>query len=124
MSAPSFAPFVLKRPWLRNMLRPLANWYANAASYRQMGLRADDLISEENETVALALKRLGPEENYDRVFRIRRAVQCSITHKLLPKSEWTKAEDDKPYLGPLIAQIEAEAKERKDLDALTVIKNH
>ena len=86
--------------------------------------RADDLISEENETVALALKRLGPEENYDRVFRIRRAVQLSITHKLLPKSEWTKAEDDKPYLGPLIAQIEAEAKERKDLDALTVIKNH
>lgn len=39
MSAPSFAPYVLKRPWLKNMLRPLSNWYVNAASYRQLGLR-------------------------------------------------------------------------------------
>lgn len=39
MSAPNFAPFVLKRPWLQNMLRPLSNWYINAATYRRLGLR-------------------------------------------------------------------------------------
>jgi hypothetical protein len=40
MSAyPSLAPFVMKRPWLRNMLTPVANWYANAAGYRKLGLR-------------------------------------------------------------------------------------
>lgn len=36
---PSLAPFVQARPWLRNALKPLANWYANAAGYRQLGLR-------------------------------------------------------------------------------------
>ena len=39
------------------------------------GLRADDLIPEENDTVQLALKRLPPKEAYDRVFRLRRAFQ-------------------------------------------------
>jgi len=54
---------------------------------------ADDLILEENEDVLLALKRLSPKEAYDRVYRLRRAIQCSVTHKLLPKDQWTKPED-------------------------------
>jgi len=37
--APSFAPFVLRRPWLLKMVKPIANWYANAAGYRQIGLK-------------------------------------------------------------------------------------
>jgi ubiquinol-cytochrome c reductase subunit 7 len=57
-----------------------------------------------------ALKRLGPQEAYDRVFRLRRAMhvreprahdgrhdtnslQLSMTHQLLPKEEWTKPEE-------------------------------
>ncbi len=36
--APTLAPAILKRPWLKKMVMPLANWYANAAGYRQMGL--------------------------------------------------------------------------------------
>ncbi|KAL8409651.1 hypothetical protein RB594_007921 [Gaeumannomyces avenae] len=124
MSAPSLAPFVLKRPWLTKMLTPVANWYANAAGYRQMGLRADDLISEENETVQLALKRLSPKEQYDRVYRLRRAAQLSLSHTLLPKGQWTKADEDVPYILPLIKAIEAEAKEKAALDAITVIKSH
>jgi hypothetical protein len=40
-----------------------------------LGLRHDDLIPEENDTVQLALKRLPPKEAYDRVFRLRRAFQ-------------------------------------------------
>ena len=39
MSAPSLAPYILKRPWLQNWLKPLSNWYCNAAGYRQLGLR-------------------------------------------------------------------------------------
>ncbi|KAH8671052.1 cytochrome b-c1 complex subunit 7 [Xylariales sp. PMI_506] len=125
MSAyPTLAPFVLKRPWLASLLKPVSNWYTNAAGYRQLGLRADDLISEENEDVLKALKRLPPQEAYDRVYRIRRAFQCSVSHKLLPKNEWTKAEEDVPYLLPLINQIKAEHKEKADLDTLTVIKAH
>jgi len=101
---------------------PLANWYANAAGYRRLGLRADDLIPEENNTVQLALKRLPPKEAYDRVFRLRRAFQCSLSHQLLPPSEHTKPEEDVLYLTPIIEEIEAENKEKADLDTMTVTK--
>ena len=39
MSAPSLAPFIMKRPWRQRWVKPLANWYCNAAGYRQLGLR-------------------------------------------------------------------------------------
>lgn len=47
-----------------------------------LGLRHDDLIPEENDTVQLALKRLPPKEAYDRVFRLRRAFQVLLYFKL------------------------------------------
>ncbi|RQM05502.1 hypothetical protein DH86_00001531 [Scytalidium sp. 3C] len=102
MSAPSFTSFVVKRPWLKNALTPLSNWYCNAAGYRKLGLRQDDLIPEESDLVLQALKRLPPKEAYDRVFRLRRAFQ------------------DYPYLSPIIKELEAEAKERHELDTLVV----
>lgn len=74
--------------------------------------------------VQLALKRLSPKESYDRVYRIRRAFQLSLQHKLLPKNQWTKPEEDKPYLTPIIAEIKKELKEKADLDSLTVLKKH
>lgn len=86
--------------------------------------RADDLIPEESETVQSALARLDAKERYDRIFRIRRAVQCSVSHKLLAKNEWTKPEEDIPYLLPLIKVIEAEASEKEALDTMTVYKKH
>ncbi|KAF2759726.1 14 kDa subunit of cytochrome bd ubiquinol oxidase [Pseudovirgaria hyperparasitica] len=122
MSQPSLAKFVIKRPWLHNWLKPLSQWYADSAGYRKLGLRADDLIPEENETVLLAMKRLSPKEQYDRVFRMRRAFQCSIQHQLLPEAEQTKPEEDVPYLTPLIKQIEAEMAEREDLDNIVITK--
>ncbi|KAF2864130.1 14 kDa subunit of cytochrome bd ubiquinol oxidase [Piedraia hortae CBS 480.64] len=122
MSYPSLAPFVLKRPWLMRWMKPMASWYNDLAGYRKLGLKADDLIIEENETVQLALKRLSPQEAYDRVYRMRRAVQCSLAQQVLPRNEWTKDEDDKPYLEPLIHEIEAENAERDALDALVVEK--
>ncbi|KAI1107094.1 14 kDa subunit of cytochrome bd ubiquinol oxidase [Jackrogersella minutella] len=121
---PSLAPFVLKRPWLLKLFKPLSTWYTGAAGYRQLGLRADDLIVEENERVIKALKRLPQKEAYDRVYRLRRAFQCSTTHKLLPKDQWTKPEEDAPYLQPLIDQIYAEEKEKDALDSMTIIKSH
>ncbi|KAI1081219.1 14 kDa subunit of cytochrome bd ubiquinol oxidase [Whalleya microplaca] len=124
MSYPSLAPFILKRPWLRKMFEPLAGWYSQSAGYRQLGLRADDLIVEEDEDVIKALKRLPPQESYDRVYRIRRAFQCSISHKLLSKDQWTKPEEDVPYLQPLIDQLRAEEKEKAALDSMTIIRSH
>ena len=39
MAYPSAAKFILKRPWLKRWMMPLAEWYGNAAGYRQLGLR-------------------------------------------------------------------------------------
>lgn len=41
MSAPSLAPYIMKRPWLLKWMKPLSNWYCNAAGYRQLGLKYD-----------------------------------------------------------------------------------
>ena len=120
----TLAPFVQARPWLRNALMPIANWYANAAGYRQYGLRYDDLLEEERVAHKLALDRLSPREQYDRVYRIRRSVQCSVQHKLLPREQWTKPEEDIRYLQPYIDQVQAEIEEKNALDSMTVIKKH
>lgn len=45
--------------------------------------RADDLIPEESDIVLQALKRLPPKEAYDRIFRIRRAVQVFTTFRII-----------------------------------------
>ncbi|CAI6097802.1 hypothetical protein V2G26_009169 [Clonostachys chloroleuca] len=120
----SLAPYVLKRPWLSRILKPVASWYVGASGYRKLGLRYDDLMEEERESVQIALKRLSSKESYDRIYRIRRAVQCSYQHKLLPKSEWTKPEEDVSYLQPIIEQVEAEIAEKDALDTASVIKKH
>ncbi|KAK4610229.1 Cytochrome b-c1 complex subunit 7 [Fulvia fulva] len=122
MSTPSLAPYIMKRPWLQRWMKPLSQWYFDNAGYRKLGLRADDLIPEENPQVQLALKRLSPKEAYDRVFRMRRAFQCSLAHQLLPKHEWTTQETDTPYLSPLIVEIETEIKEREDLETMQITK--
>ncbi|KAK3377734.1 putative ubiquinol-cytochrome C reductase complex 14kD subunit [Podospora didyma] len=120
----SLAPYILTRPWLTKLLKPVANWYASAAGYRQLGLRADDLINEENEDVLKALGRLDARESYDRIFRIRRAVQLSLQQKILPRTEWTKPEEDVKYLEPLVEQIKKENAEKEALDHLSIVKKH
>ncbi|KAM4057744.1 ubiquinol-cytochrome C reductase complex 14kD subunit [Hirsutella rhossiliensis] len=124
MSAYSLAPFVLRRPWLTKMLMPMADWYANAAGYRKLGLRYDDLLEEERESVQIALKRLSPKEAYERVYRIRRSTQCSYQHKLLPRDQWTKPEEDTPYLRRIVEEVEAELAEKDALDSMYVVKKH
>ncbi|KAL2204155.1 14 kDa subunit of cytochrome bd ubiquinol oxidase [Sarocladium strictum] len=120
----SLAPFIQKRPWLLKKLQPLAQWYLGSAGYRQMGLRYDDLLEEEREEVFLALKRLSNKESYERVYRIRRATQLSIQHKLLPREEWTKPEEDTPYLSKIVEDIKAEMAEKDALDSMEVTRKH
>ncbi|KAK1836010.1 cytochrome b-c1 complex subunit 7 [Podospora conica] len=113
-----------RQPWYMATLQKMSSIYVNLAGYRKMGLKTDDLISEEDEQVLQALKRLPPQEQYDRVYRIRRATQLSLQHKILPKNEWIKDEEDLPYLSPILAQIKAEAKERAALDTMEPVKKH
>ncbi|KAK3325781.1 ubiquinol-cytochrome C reductase-like protein [Apodospora peruviana] len=118
----TLAPYIVKRPWLYKLVQPVAAWYQNLAGYRQMGLMCDDLINEEDEVVLKALKRLPEKVAYDRVYRLRRATQLSLSQKILPKEEWIKPEEDVPYLMPLIDQVYAEIQEEKALNNLEIIK--
>ncbi|KAJ5559951.1 Cytochrome b-c1 complex subunit 7 [Penicillium frequentans] len=143
MSAPSITNYIVKRPWLKRWMTPLANWYTDAAGYRKLGLKFDDLIPEESEVVQKAIKRLPSKEAYDRVFRIRRAFQVrsrppspafdyqnaneiAIAVLHFPHSpspnEQIKPHEDVEYLSPIIREIEKENKERDDLDNLVVRK--
>lgn len=58
------------------------------------------------------------------MYRIRRAFQLSLQHKLLPKEQWTKDADDVPYLSPIIVEIQKELAEKDALDSLTPLKKH
>ncbi|DAA74638.1 TPA_exp: Cytochrome b-c1 complex subunit 7 [Trichophyton benhamiae CBS 112371] len=120
MALTSMITRVFEKPWVTKAMTPIANWYCNAAGYRKLGLRYDDLIPEDNDTVQLALKRLPPKEAYDRMYRIRRAVQCSVEHQLLPEKDHTKPEDDVRYLSPIIEAIKRENAERVELDSLII----
>lgn len=43
MAQPNITNFVLKRPWLKRWMMPLASWYCDAAGYRKLGLRSEIL---------------------------------------------------------------------------------
>uniref|UniRef100_A0A8C0UKM9 Cytochrome b-c1 complex subunit 7 n=1 Tax=Cyanistes caeruleus TaxID=156563 RepID=A0A8C0UKM9_CYACU len=52
----------------------------------------DDTLHEDDD-VKEALKRL-PEHLYnERVFRIKRALDLSLKHQILPKDQWVKYEE-------------------------------
>ncbi|CAO1636315.1 unnamed protein product [Sympodiomycopsis kandeliae] len=114
--------YVSKSPAIMKYFVPVSERYAQACGYRQIGLKYDDLIPEETHTVQKALSRLSERESYDRAYRFRRAIQQSILHRDLPKDQWTKPEEDVPYLRPLIEEIEQEERERREWDTISIKK--
>ncbi|EDO19140.1 hypothetical protein Kpol_2000p108 [Vanderwaltozyma polyspora DSM 70294] len=114
--------FILKSPSLSKICVPVANQFIKYSGYRKLGLKFDDLIAEESPLMQKVLTRLPEDESYARVYRIIRAHQTELTHHLLPKTQWIKAEEDVPYLLPYILEAEAAAKEKDELDNLTVTK--
>jgi len=54
--------------------------------------------------------------------QLAKQLQCSLAHQLLPKEQQTKPDEDIPYLSPIIKEIEAEARERADLESLSIKK--
>ena len=48
---------------------------------------------EEDPLVAEAIRRLPAEEQDLRLFRLKRAMDCSLKKTILPKEEWTKPEE-------------------------------
>ncbi|GLB35311.1 putative component of the ubiquinol-cytochrome c reductase complex (complex III or cytochrome b-c1 complex), which is part of the mitochondrial respiratory chain [Lyophyllum shimeji] len=116
----SLANYVKSSKTLSRWVKPIANWYANAAGYRKYGFKYDDLLVEERPDVQRALERLTRREKYDRAFRIKRASQASVLHKPLPKELWMKPEEDARYLLPHVVDVAKEDSERKMWDHLEV----
>lgn len=104
--------YVRKSPVLSRIISPLANWFQNATGHRELGLFADDLIDEDLPAAKKALQRLSPRELSDRVYRHKRAFHLSMCHQILPKEEWTKVEDDVPYLRYHMQNVEKELAEK------------
>ncbi|KAI9798309.1 MAG: Cytochrome b-c1 complex subunit 7 [Piccolia ochrophora] len=101
---------------------PVRRLPKGSTNARRSLFRYDDLLPEESDAMQKALKRLPPKEAYDRVFRLRRAFQASLAHQLLPKEQQTTPEEDKPYLLPILEEIEAAEKERDDLESMVIKK--
>ncbi|SAM03708.1 hypothetical protein [Absidia glauca] len=119
MATISLKSVVQSSKFLSGLLKPAAKVYAGAAGYQQIGLKYDDLLAEESPLVKEALRRLEiaePRQVYDRAYRIRVAMQCSLSHTLLPKDQWTTPETDFRYLQPYIDQVNAEFTERDAFD--------
>ncbi|KFD52643.1 hypothetical protein M514_06490 [Trichuris suis] len=102
---------------------PAVQWLRKAIWHRwrgrRYGLLWHDTYSEAKEIVEEAVRRLPPEEYDKRAFRLMRAAQLSLKHEYLPKSQWTKWEDETWYLQPQLAAIR---KEYDDYRKLTGMK--
>ena len=55
-----------------------------------LGLRKDDLLMDDHPDVVEAIKRLPPEERDFRNFRLKRAMDLTMKHIILPEDQWTK----------------------------------
>ncbi|XP_028851182.1 cytochrome b-c1 complex subunit 7 [Denticeps clupeoides] len=88
-------------------------WYYNSCGFNKLGLLRDDTMYEDTD-VKEAVRRL-PENVYnDRMFRIKRALDLSMKHQILPKQQWTKFEEDKHYLEPYLKEVIRERVEREE----------
>ncbi|CAB3240995.1 unnamed protein product [Arctia plantaginis] len=91
----------------------MKRWAYKMAGFNQYGLLRDDCLYE-TEDVTEALRRLPQHVVDERNFRIVRALQLSLTKNILPKEEWTKYEEDKLYLSPVVEIVKKERLEREN----------
>eukprot|EP00761_Pharyngomonas_kirbyi_P011494 gb/GECH01011519.1/.p1 GENE.gb/GECH01011519.1/~~gb/GECH01011519.1/.p1 ORF type:complete len:179 (+),score=40.42 gb/GECH01011519.1/:1-537(+) len=91
--------------------------YRAALGYRRYGLLYDDLIYEERPWVQEAVARMPDHLRKARYTRQDRAKDLAFHQTHLPKEQWTKFEEDIPYLRPYIAWV------AKDYDIHNIFEN-
>lgn len=79
------------------------------------------MLREETPVFQEAISRLTREETDLRMYRHKRAMQLSLSHQELPRSEWTKPGDDYKYLQPLIEEVRLEQVERDEFNSMKAV---
>lgn len=97
----------------RLMSSALQKFVYNLSGFNKYGLQRDDLLYEDAD-VKEALRRLPQKLIDERNYRILRATQLNIQKIILPKEQWTKLEEDKLYLTPLVNEVKKENREREE----------
>ncbi|XP_047565771.1 cytochrome b-c1 complex subunit 7-like [Lutra lutra] len=93
-------------------LEGIRKWYYNAAGLNGLRLMREDTVREDDDVKDV--RRL-PENLYnDRMFRIKKALELTMRHQILPKEQWTKYEEDKFYLEPYLKVVIRKRKEREE----------
>lgn len=92
----------------RFMSSAIQKFVYNMSGFNKYGLHRDDLLDEMRDDVQEALRRLDEKTRDERNYRILRATQLSLTKTVLPKDQWTKLENDKLYLTPLVREVQKE----------------
>nr|XP_054345000.1 cytochrome b-c1 complex subunit 7-like [Pongo pygmaeus]XP_054412148.1 cytochrome b-c1 complex subunit 7-like [Pongo abelii] len=82
----------------------IQKWYYNAAGFNKLGLMRDD-TTYENEDVKEAIRRLSENLYNDRMFHMKRALDLSMKHQILPKEQRTKYEEENFYLEPYLKEV-------------------
>jgi len=80
--------------------------------YRTYGLKFEDLLLETPD-VQEAINRLPKEVLSDRDDRIKQALVLNCMGDILPKKDWTKPEEDTPYLATYLEEVVQERRDRE-----------
>lgn len=68
----------------------------------------------ETPEVKEAIRRLPKKLQDERIYRMTRAIHLSHCHKVLPKDQWTKYEEDVKYLEPYLNEVLREKEEQQE----------
>ena len=112
-------PFSLSRKMFRNSLAlfSIREMYKNSMGYRKLGLRLHDIVADSLE-LREAVRRMPADLREERDWRLKRAYDLNVKKIELPKDEWTKPEDDAPYLRPYLDDVRQEEHDRLALNPI------
>ncbi|KAJ7310513.1 hypothetical protein JRQ81_007435 [Phrynocephalus forsythii] len=94
------------------LMEVVCKWYYNAAGFNKLGFMRDDLLIEDDD-VKEAIRRPPEYVHNERIFHMKRALDLSMKHQILPKEQWVKYEEDKHYLEPYLKEVIPERLERE-----------
>ncbi|KAL6064807.1 Cytochrome b-c1 complex subunit 7, mitochondrial [Balamuthia mandrillaris] len=92
----------------------LKSYTPGVDGYQQYGLLPDDLINAETDELQETLRRLPKDVLDKRQARIKRALDLNMKQYELPEEEWTRPEEEVPYLEPYLTEVHQEFQERRD----------